>query len=209
MAIKSISRPSPLRYAKAQESIVKALKNLQPQCASRNPKLPTPNNIEKAFENIVHTQEDFILQRQRLRSKLNNFSTYKETLSPLESSVHKKYSLIQIISPSNSPRRCSIPKIQRKSPSERYSIINLEKVSGVDYVVKNCEDFKEKNKVFSKDLPVLQRFVSKSYKKIYKALNVFNGESSSKRSCKMFKKRLLEGFYDVPKRLKRSYEGVM
>lgn len=198
MDIKSTPRSSPLRYAKAQENIAKAFKNLQPQCASRNLKLPPPKNIEKAFENIVHTQEDFIIQRQRLRSKLNNFSAYKETLSPSESSVHKKYS-----------RRISIPKIERKSPSERYSIINLEKVKDIDYVVKNCEEFKERNKVLSRELPMLQKFISKSYKRIYKALKIYNGESSSKSNCKMFKKRLLEGFYDVPKRLKRSDEGEM
>ncbi|OMJ92454.1 hypothetical protein SteCoe_4793 [Stentor coeruleus] len=195
------TNPTSLRYANAQKSISKAWKSYQPKCASKNPKAAMPKNLEKAYESMLTIQEDFIEQREKIRSQLNTLSKYKETLSTIETPEPKRRSLMQILSPRNAIRRFSIQKIQRKSPSEKNSIIKLEKGRDIDFVMKNCEDFIEKNRNLSRDLPALQKFVSKSFKKIQKALNTVSRDGySGEISYKCFNKRLVKGFYDVPKR---------
>lgn len=195
------AKPTSLRYANAQKSISKAWKSFQPKCASKNSKAAMPKNIEKAYENMVTIQEDFIEQREKIRSQLNTLSKYKENLSTIETPEPKRRSLMHILSPRNPIRRFSIQKIKRKSPSEKPSIIKLEKGRDIDFVMKNCEDFIENNRNLSKELPALQKFVSKSFKKIQQALNtVIRDGYSDEMSYKCFNKRLVKGFYDVPKR---------
>lgn len=164
---------------KVNKSFFRGLRSLEPQCASKRIDLLLPKTIEKAYINIVKTQEQFIAQRNRIRCKLNTPSLYKEEVFSSESPKSPQKPLITLSTPKNhliqnikSPKRSFTPKriYHNKSPAM---------VLGLDSFIGNCIEIKEQSKNLSNKLPVIGKFLNKSFKKMSRAVTLMQDESAN------------------------------
>ncbi|OMJ68002.1 hypothetical protein SteCoe_34673 [Stentor coeruleus] len=164
---------------KANKSFFRGLRSLEPQCASKRIDLLLPKTIEKAYISIVKTQAQFIAQRDQIRCKLNTPSLYKEEVFSSESPKFSQKPLLTLSPPKKhlihsikTPRRSFTPKriYHNKSPAM---------VSGLDSFIDSCVEIKEQSKNLSNKLPVIGKFLNKSFKRMSRAVTLMQDESAN------------------------------
>lgn len=156
---------------KVNENIYKGLKSLEPKCASKRISILTSETVEKAQDNILKTQQNYIAQRSRIRKQLNTPSSYVEEIFTLESNRNLPFSTNKICFPKKIPmknlnlRQRSFTPIRKQAND--YFEKNFEDVTLESWLERKAEDRKN-----SLQLPFVGKILDSNSGKVKRTISI-------------------------------------